>query len=139
MDLYKIGSAFDMPSEAVDGMDPASVHEAFIRASEHIRAGKGPYYLEIKTYRYKGHSVSDPAKYRTKDELNSYKEKDPVVLAEERILKEKIASKKEVDEIKKSIVEEINAAYDFADESEYPDPSELYTENYSQEGYPFLT
>lgn len=139
LDLYKIGSAFDMPSEAVDGMDPASVHEAFIRASEHIRAGKGPYYLEIKTYRYKGHSVSDPAKYRTKDELNSYKEKDPVVLAEERILKEKIASKKEVDEIKKSIVEEINAAYDFADESEYPDPSELYTENYSQEGYPFLT
>ena len=78
-DLYKIGSAFDMPSEAVDGMDPASVHEAFQRASEHIRSGQGPYYLEIKTYRYKGHSVSDPAKYRTKDELNSYKEKDPVI------------------------------------------------------------
>jgi pyruvate dehydrogenase E1 component alpha subunit len=138
-DLYKIGSAFDMPSEAVDGMDPASVHEAFQRASEHIRSGKGPYYLEIKTYRYKGHSVSDPAKYRTKDELNSYKEKDPVIVVEQKILKDKIASQKEVDEIKKSIVDEINTAYKFADESDYPDGSELYSENYVQEDYPFLT
>ncbi len=138
-DLYKIGSAFDMPSEAVDGMDPASVHEAFQRASEHIRSGQGPYYLEIKTYRYKGHSVSDPAKYRTKDELNSYKEKDPVIVVEQKILKDKIASQKEVDEIKKSIVDEINTAYKFADESDYPDGSELYSENYVQEDYPFLT
>lgn len=138
-DLYKIGSAFDMPSEAVDGMDPASVHEAFQRASEHIRSGQGPYYLEIKTYRYKGHSVSDPAKYRTKDELNSYKEKDPVIVVEQKIVKDKIASQKEVDEIKKSIVDEVNAAYKFADESDYPDGSELYSENYVQEDYPFLT
>lgn len=138
-DLYKIGSAFDMPSEAVDGMDPASVHEAFLRASEHIRSGKGPYYLEIKTYRYKGHSVSDPAKYRTKDELNSYKEKDPVIVVEQKIVKDKIASQKEVDEIKKSIVDEVNAAYKFADESDYPDGSELYSENYVQEDYPYLT
>ncbi len=64
-DLYKIGSAFEMPSEEVNGMDPANVHEAFTRAAEHIRSGKGPYFLEIKTYRYKGHSVSDPAKYRS--------------------------------------------------------------------------
>lgn len=138
-DLYKIGSAFDIPSEAVDGMDPASVHEAFLRASEHIRSGKGPYYLEIKTYRYKGHSVSDPAKYRTKDELNSYKEKDPVIVVEQKIVKDKIASQKEVDEIKKSIVDEVNAAYKFADESDYPDGSELYSENYVQEDYPYLT
>jgi len=65
-DMSKIGLSYDMPSESVDGMDPAAVHEAIARAAEHIRSGKGPYYLEIRTYRYKGHSVSDPAKYRTK-------------------------------------------------------------------------
>ncbi len=138
-DLYKIGSSFEMPSEPVDGMDPAAVHEAFLKAAKHIRAGKGPYFLEIKTYRYKGHSVSDPAKYRTKDELNEYKAKDPVILVEEKILKEKIASKKEVEAIKDSIKAEIDAAYTFADESDYPDPSELYEDNYVQKDYPFLT
>ena len=75
-DLAKIGLSFDIPSESVDGMNPESVHEALTRAAAHIRAGKGPYYLEIETYRYRGHSVSDPAKYRTKEELEAYKEKD---------------------------------------------------------------
>merc|ERR1712137_1429852 len=78
-ELYKIGSAFDMNSAAVDGMSPESVHEGLAIAAEHIRSGKGPYFLEINTYRYRGHSVSDPGKYRTKDELNSYKELDPIV------------------------------------------------------------
>jgi len=77
-DIYKVGSAFDMPSEEVDGMRPEEVHRALTRAAEHIRSGKGPYFLEIKTYRYKGHSVSDPAKYRTKAELQEYKDQDPV-------------------------------------------------------------
>ncbi len=138
-DLYKIGAAFDMPSEPVDGMDPVAVHEAFEKAAKHIRAGKGPYYLEIKTYRYKGHSVSDPAKYRSKDELNEYKAKDPVIVIEERIVKDKIATQKEIDKIKNDIKAEIDEAYKFADESKYPDPSELYTDNYVQEDYPFLT
>ena len=138
-DMYKIGSSFDMPSEPVDGMDPVAVHEAFLKAAKHIRAGKGPYYLEIKTYRYKGHSVSDPAKYRTKDELNSYKELDPVVTIEARIVKEKIASQKEIDKIKDDIKAEVDAAYKFADESEYPSPDALYENNYVQEDYPFLT
>ncbi len=138
-DLYKIGSAFDMPSEPVDGMDPVAVHEAFLKAAKHIRAGKGPYYLEIKTYRYKGHSVSDPAKYRTKDELNEYKAKDPVIVIEDRIVKEKIATQKELDKIKDAIKAEVDEAYTFADESAYPDPSALYEDNYIQEDYPFLT
>lgn len=138
-DLYKIGSAFDMPSEPVDGMDPVAVHEALQKAAKHIRAGKGPYYLEIKTYRYKGHSVSDPAKYRSKDELNEYKAKDPVIVIEDRIVKEKIATQKEVDKIKDAIKAEIDECYTFADESNYPDPSALYEDNYVQEDYPFLT
>lgn len=137
-DLYKIGSAFDMPSEAVDGMNPESVHEALTRAAEHIRAGKGPYFLEIKTYRYKGHSVSDPAKYRTKDELETYKGMDPVKTIESKILTEKIASEDEVLAIKKKIKDEVNAAVKFAEESPYPDSADLYENNYSQEDYPFL-
>lgn len=137
-DLYKIGLAFDMPSEAVDGMNPESVHEALTRAAEHIRAGKGPYFLEIKTYRYKGHSVSDPAKYRTKDELETYKGKDPVKTIESKILAEKIATEEEVLEIKNKIKEEVNAAVKFAEESPYPDPEDIYEDNYIQEDYPFL-
>ena len=138
-DLYKIGSAFDMPSEPVDGMDPVAVHEALEKAAKHIRSGKGPYYLEIKTYRYKGHSVSDPAKYRSKDELNEYKAKDPVHVIEARIVKEKIASQKEIDKIKDAIKVEVDEAYKFADESDYPDASALYEDNYVQKDYPFLT
>lgn len=138
LDIYKIGQAFNMPSESVDGMSPEAVHEALERAAEHIRSGKGPYFLEIKTYRYKGHSVSDPAKYRTKDELESYKERDPLKMTESKILDEKIATESEIKEIKDKIKEEIAAAVKFAEESEYPDASELYTDNYVQEDYPFI-
>lgn len=138
-DLYKLGASFDMPSESVDGMNPESVHEALTRAAEHIRAGKGPYYLEIKTYRYKGHSVSDPAKYRTKEELQDYKDQDPVKQTELKILKNKIASEDEIKAIKEKIKTEIDEAVKFAEESPLPDPSELYTDNYVQDDYPYLT
>jgi pyruvate dehydrogenase E1 component alpha subunit len=137
-EIYKIGEAFDMPSEQVDGMRPEAVHEALEKAAKHIRSGKGPYFLEIKTYRYKGHSVSDPAKYRTKDELNSYKEKDPVKMTESKILDDKIASKAEIDAIKSKIKEEVAAAVKFAEESDYPDGSLLYEDNYMQKDYPFI-
>ncbi|TVQ43180.1 MAG: pyruvate dehydrogenase (acetyl-transferring) E1 component subunit alpha [Saprospirales bacterium] len=137
-DLYKIGSAFDMPSEPVDGMDPEAVHNALEKAAKHIRAGKGPYFLEIKTYRYKGHSVSDPATYRTKDELKEYQEKDPVKIIENRILENEIASEEEIKEIKDLIKSEINEAVKFAEASDYPPASELYTDNYKQEDYPFI-
>jgi pyruvate dehydrogenase E1 component alpha subunit len=138
-DIYKVGSAFDMPSEQVDGMRPEEVHNALVRAAEHIRAGNGPYFLEIKTYRYKGHSVSDPAKYRTKEELQEYKDQDPVKMTERKILEDKIATKKEIDAIKEAIKQEIEEAVKFAEESPLPDASELYTDNYLQEDYPFLT
>jgi pyruvate dehydrogenase E1 component alpha subunit len=104
-----------------------------------IRAGKGPYYLEIETYRYRGHSVSDPAKYRTKEELEAYKEKDPLVVIQDRIVKQKIASQKEVDDIIEAINKEIDDAMEFAENSPYPLPSELYEDNYSQKDYPYIT
>ncbi len=137
-DIHKVGLAFDMPNEAVDGMNPESVHEALTRAADHIRAGKGPYFLEIKTYRYKGHSVSDPAKYRTKDELAEYKGMDPIKTTEKKIILNKIATEEEVAAIKKKIKAEIDAAIKFAEESPYPDPADLFEDNYVQEDYPFL-
>lgn len=137
-DLYKIGSAFEMPSEAVDGMRPEAVHEAIEKAAKHIRSGKGPYFLEIKTYRYKGHSVSDPAKYRTKDELNDYKAIDPIEITTDNILKSKIATAKELEKIENAIKAEVDEAFNFAEQSDFPLSSELYTDNYVQKDYPFI-
>ncbi len=137
-DLYKIGDAFDMPSEQVDGMRPETVHEAIKRTAEHIRSGKGPYFLEIKTYRYKGHSVSDPAKYRSKEEVEEYKEKDPIKITESHILSNNIATEDEIQEIKNRVKAEVEEAVQFAEESPYPDPSELYVDNYTQKDYPFI-
>jgi len=137
-DIHKLGFAYDMPSEPVDGMQPETVHEAVKKAAEHIRSGKGPYFLEIKTYRYKGHSVSDPAKYRTKEEVQEYKDKDPVKQTEIKLLNDGIASEDEIKKIKDQIRDEIQEAVDFAENSEFPDPSELFTDNYLQEDYPFI-
>lgn len=137
-DMSKLGASFEMPSESVDGMDPAAVHEAVTRAAEHIRAGKGPYYLEVKTYRYKGHSVSDPAKYREKSEVKEYQDRDPIKVTEKLILDKGLATEADIKAIKDSVKVEVAEAAKFAEESDYPDSSELYTDNYS-EPYPFLT
>ncbi len=138
VELYKLGASYDMPSEAVDGMNPEAVHDAVARAAEHIRAGHGPYFLEIRTYRYKGHSVSDPAKYRTKEEVESYKEKDPIKLIEQLMLEKGIASDEEIQAIKDRIKDEIEDAVEFAENSPYPDGSTLYEDNYVQADYPFI-
>ncbi len=138
-ELYKIGSSFEMPSAQVDGMSVEAVHNAISDAAKHIRSGKGPFFLEIKTYRYKGHSVSDPAKYRTKDELNEYKAQDPVKMTEAKIISEKIATEKEIQAIKDRLTKEMDDAVAFAESSEFPLSSELYDDNYVQEDYPFLS
>jgi len=138
-DIFKLGLGYNMPSEQVDGMSPESVHEAISRAAEHIRAGKGPYFLEIKTYRYKGHSVSDPGRYRTKEELDYYKGLDPVKITEKKILDLGMATEEEIKAIKTSIKAEIVEAVKFAEASPYPDASELWEDNYTQEDYPFIT
>lgn len=137
-DIYKLGYAYDMPSEAINGMQPETVHEAVSRAVEHIRSGKGPYFLEIKTYRYKGHSVSDPGTYRTREELKSYMELDPIKVTEKTILDNKIATEAEIQQIKDKIRDEIEAAVQFAEESDFPPASGLYEDNYVQEDYPYM-
>lgn len=139
VEMVKMGLSYDMPSESVDGMDPVAVHEAVSRAAEHIRAGKGPYFLEVKTYRYKGHSVSDPAKYRTKEEVKEYEDRDPVKMIERYIIDNKLSNEADVEAIKDAVNHEIEDAYQFADASPLPDPAELYTDNYQQDDYEFLT
>lgn len=139
LDIYKLGLGYEMPCEPVDGMDPEAVHNAISKAADHIRSGKGPYFLEIKTYRYKGHSVSDPAKYRTKEEVKEYKDKDPINILEKKMISEKYSTEAEIKQIKADVKAEVDAAVEFAENSSYPDASELYTDNYLQEDYPFLT
>jgi pyruvate dehydrogenase E1 component alpha subunit len=137
-DLYKLGLAYDMPSEPVDGMSCEAVHMAMEEAVNHARAGHGPYLLEMNTYRYKGHSMSDPAKYRTKEEVESYKAKDPVEIVLSMIKEKKYATDQELESIQKKITAIIEDSVAFAEESPYPDPSELYTDVYMQKDYPYI-
>lgn len=137
-DLYKIGLAFDMPSESVDGMHPAPVHEAVSRAADHIRAGKGPYFLEIKTYRYRGHSVSDPATYRSKEEVEYYKSIDPLIVVENAILSSKTFTDKQLADIQEQVKLEMDEAVQFAENSAFPLEADLYEDNYTQADYPFI-
>ncbi len=136
-DLYKLGLAYDMPSEAVDGMSPEAVHNAMEVAVDRARKGNGPTLLEMETYRYKGHSMSDPAKYRTKDEVESYKAKDPVEIIKQKLLSSKFATDADIESINKKVNDIVDESVKFAEESEYPDVSELYKDVYS-EAYPYI-
>jgi len=127
--LYTRGEAFGIPGEQVDGMDVLKVEEAGRRAIEHARSGEGPYILEVQTYRYRGHSMSDPAKYRTRDEVSKMREeRDPIDTLRKLILSEGAADEDRIKEIDKAVKTRINEAADFAQESPEPDPSELYTD-----------
>ena len=137
-DLYKLGLSYDMPSEPVDGMSVEAVHEAVEKAAEHVRSGKGPYLLEMNTYRYKGHSMSDPAKYRTKEEVEAYKAKDPVEMVLKTILEKKYATDQELEVIQNRVKDIVEDSVKFSEESPYPDPSELFQDVYVQTDYPYI-
>jgi len=137
-DIYKIGLPYGIPSSAVDGMDPAAVHKAMDEAIQRARSGEGPTFLEMRTYRYKGHSMSDPQKYRTKEELESYKAKDPIELTKHVILSEGYADDKWFEEIDAKVKAEVDASVKFAEESPWPEASELYTDVYVENNYPFI-
>lgn len=137
-DLYKLGSAYDMPSFPVDGMSVEDVHEAMHNAVDHARTGKGPVFLEMNTYRYRGHSMSDPAKYRTKEEVENYKAKDPIEMVRQTLIDNKLATETEIEAINEKINTIVEDSVTFAEESPYPDPSELYKDVYNQEDYPYI-
>lgn len=137
-ELYKLGEAYDMPSEPVDGMNVEAIHESVSRAAERARKGEGPTYLEFRTYRFRGHSMSDPQKYRTKEEVEEYKLRDPIENVKQVILKHKFATEEELDAIDKQIKATVAESVKFAEESEFPDAKEAYTDVYAQEDYPFI-
>lgn len=132
-DLYTRGEAFGIPGEIVDGMDVLAVRDAGQKAVKHCRAGKGPYILEIKTYRYRGHSMSDPAKYRTREEVQKMREeRDPIDHVREMLLQGKHASEEDLKAIDKEIKAVVSEAADFARESPEPALDELWTDIYAE-------
>jgi pyruvate dehydrogenase E1 component alpha subunit len=123
--------AYDMASEFVDGMDVLAVREATLRAVERARKDYLPTLLEIRTYRFMGHSMSDPGNYRTRAEIEKYQERDPIKLFSASLLEEKIVDQDALDKIDKKVREEVEDSIRFADESPLPDPEELYTDVYA--------
>ena len=128
-DLCHRGASFGIPGEAVDGMDVRAVKDAVARAAEHARAGNGPYILELLTYRYRGHSMSDPAKYRSKEEVEKMRgEHDPIEMVRQRLIAAGVATEDDLKAIDKEIRVIVNEAADFAQMDPEPDPSELWTD-----------
>ena len=139
LDIYKLADAYEMPGDAVDGMSPEDVHESVARAVKRAREKGGPTLLEIKTYRYKGHSMSDPAKYRTKEEMEEYKLKDPLETMHTKLVNEYKISDADIEVIIERVKSEVEESVKFAEESPWPDISEVYKDVYVQQDYPFIT
>ena len=137
-ELYKLGLSYDMPSEPVNGMRVEDVHEAVARAAERARKGDGPTLLEFKTYRYKGHSMSDPAKYRTKEELEDYRHRDAIEGVRHTILTNNMATEADLEAIDEAIKARVAESVEFAENSPFPTPDELYKDVYVQADYPYI-
>lgn len=137
-ELWELGKAYNMPSFPVDGMRCETVHEAIAEAAERARKGEGPTLLEIKTYRYRGHSMSDPATYRTKEEVEEYKAKDPIEHTLDILKKNKWITDAQIEATEAKTKALVEDCIKFAEESPYPDPSELYKDVYMQKDYPYI-
>ncbi|GAB5557158.1 MAG: pyruvate dehydrogenase (acetyl-transferring) E1 component subunit alpha [Schleiferiaceae bacterium] len=137
-DIYKLGLGYEMPCAPVDGMDPIKVAEAMHEAIERARSGGGPTFLEVRTYRYKGHSMSDAQHYRTKEEVAEYQKKDPILTTLDIIKKKKYASKAAIEKIDQRVKDLVAECVDFAEKSEFPPASQLWEDVYEQADYPFI-
>jgi pyruvate dehydrogenase E1 component alpha subunit len=137
-DLSKIGDSYEMPSRIVNGMSPEAVHEAIEEACDRARRGDGPTLLDIRTYRYKGHSMSDPQKYRTKEEVAEWMEQDPIEHCLRVIKENKWMTEKEIAETEAWVKNEIEESVAFAENSPYPDADELYEDIYQEPNYPYI-
>ncbi len=138
VDIYKLADAYEMPADKIDGMTAEAVHEGVARAVKRARDGDGPTLLEMKTYRYRGHSVSDPQKYRTKDEVEEYKNQDPISKVTNTILTNNFATEAELQAIDNKIAAIVDASVKFAEDSPWPDDSELLKDVYIDQNYPFI-
>jgi len=137
-DLSKIGHSYEMPSRSVNGMSPEAVHEAIEEAAERARRGDGPTLLDIRTYRYKGHSMSDPQKYRTKEEVADWMEQDPIQHCLNVIQENKWMTEKEIEDVDTWVKKEVKESVEFAENSPYPEGKELYEDVYKEENYPYI-
>ncbi len=137
-ELYTLGDAYDIPSAAVDAMSVEEVHKAMAEAADRARSGGGPTLLEFRTYRYKGHSMSDPAKYRTREEVAEYKSKDPIEQVKGTILKKKFATEDELKKIDQKVKDIVAEAVEFSEKSEWPAAEDAYKDVYVQEDYPYI-
>lgn len=138
LDIYTLADAYGMPGDSVDGMSCEEVHKAIERAVRRAREKGGPTFLEVKTYRYRGHSMSDPAKYRTKEELEEYKEKDPIERVRTTIQENKWASAEDFENIEAKVRAIVDESVRFAEESPWPDDEEVYGDVYADPQYPFI-
>ena len=129
-DLYKKGESFNVPGIQVNGMDVEAVYNAAVFASDYARSGKGPIIVEVKTYRFRGHSMSDPAKYRTKDEVDQYKNRDPLSYVRNIIIDNKYASEEDLKTIEKKVKLKIAEVEEFATSEAPPSEDELFTDIY---------
>lgn len=139
LEIARLADAYDMPGDVVDGMKPEEVHVAIERAVKRAREKGGPTLLDINTYRYRGHSMSDPAKYRTKEEVEEYREKDPINVVLKTITDNGWATEDEIEQINEKVKMEVQEAVDFAEESPWPDESEVYKDIYVDDNYPYIT
>jgi pyruvate dehydrogenase E1 component alpha subunit len=139
LELYQIGSSYQMPSEAVDGMNVLTVHEAMERAVARARSGEGPTLLEIRTYRFRGHSMSDPAKYRTKEEVEAYREQDPIEQLKKWMTDQQLLDQTAYDALEERIETQVQEAVDFAENSPWPEEAEMFRDVYLQADYPYIT
>jgi len=138
-DIYKLADAYEMPADVIDGMSAEAVHEGVARAVKRAREGDGPTLLEIKTYRYKGHSISDPQKYRTKEEVEEYKGRDPISALLKTMYDNKLATEEEIKAINERVDAAVEESVKFAEESPWPDDSEVLKDVYVDQNYPFIT
>ena len=137
-DIWKLGLGYEMPSKAVDGMKPEVVAKEVNEAVQRARKGGGPSFLEIRTYRYRGHSMSDAQHYRTKEEVARKQQEDPISYVLNHIYKKNWATEDEVAEIDKRVKERVKECEKFAEESPFPEKNVMYDVVYEQEDYPFL-
>jgi len=138
-DIWKLGLGYEMPCGPVDGMNPVKVAEALHEAISRARSGEGPSFLEMKTYRYRGHSMSDAQKYRTKEEVNEYRKIDPITQVKKVILENDFASEQEISSIDASVKTRVLECEKFAEDSPYPEKSVMYDAVYEQDNYKFIS
>lgn len=136
-ELHERAEGYGMKSDVINGMDVFTVYEKIKEIAEDIRENSEPWLLEIRTYRYRGHSMSDPMNYRTKDELKEYEEMDPIERLRQYILEKDLADEEKLEEIEEAVDQKVLEAIDFAEESDFPDEEDLFRDVFVEDDYPF--